>query len=347
MMSRLCFFVAVLLIVGGTAFGDKGFVSRPYQLTGDMVGNSSGPEGDPAATFDITGAEFVDEEGDGDNTVMMLDIGTPLGMAGMNLDVNAIGWDFSLTTVGASWGSEATIGFDWDHDLVNDVYLNASMTDAPVTAQMLSSGGPLLLSNFGIPNGLAAGGIVRIEFFDVFDDNPNSADARIDAGSLTIQIEPGSTISGDFDQNGFYECADIDALVVEIFGGANNPAFDLTGDGSVDLDDRDAWLAEAGAVNLPSGNPYFPADFDLSGSVDGEDFLIWNMNKFTSVNEFCGGDANADGIVDGNDFLTWNFFKFLSADSAVQQIPEPHAAGCLMAAIASVLCLRRVRVALI
>lgn len=327
-MSTRLFIPALFLFIFssvliGTARGDKGFMTRPAQLTDKFPSGGSGPEGDPVATFDLTGQTFVDLEGDADNTILMLDIGTALGMAGMDVEVSAIGWDFRLTTLGLSWASEATIGFDWNHDLSNDVYLNASTTDAPVTMEVLSSGGPVSLASFGIPNGLVPGGVLRVELFDVFDDNPNAPDAVIDNGSLMIQIVPGVTVSGDFDQNGIYECADIDALVMQIFGGTNNPAFDLTGDGFVDLDDRDAWLAEAGAANLTSGNPYLPADFDLDGIVDGNDFLIWNANKFMPINEFCRGDTNADGVVDGLDFVEWNFFKFQSSDSAVHQVPEP------------------------
>lgn len=51
-------------------------------------------------------------------------------------------------------------------------------------------------------------------------------------------------------------CADIDALVAAIAAPMPDPAFDLTGDEMVDLADRDAWLAAAGAANLASGNSY-------------------------------------------------------------------------------------------
>ncbi len=331
-MRHIALAVVFLGFVFSTmSFADRGFVPRPNQITPTDHG-FFGPEGDPTASFDVTGLEFIDLEGDPDNTILMLDIGTPLGMAGMDVEVNGIGWDFTLSTVGASWASEATIGFDWDSDWVNDVYLNASITDGPVTMEALTSGGPVNLSTFSIPNGIVPGGILRIELFDTFEDFPNSADAFINSGTLTIQAEPGSTVSGDFNGDGNYDCLDIDALVMEIFGGANNPAFDLTNDGSVNIDDRDAWLSEAGAVNLPSGNPYFTADFNLNGAVDGDDFLIWNMNKFQNVNEFCRGDANADGLVDGLDFLEWNLHKFQSAD-ALQQVPEPCSMilGCLSA----------------
>ena len=113
-------------------------------------------------------------------------------------------------------------------------------------------------------------------------------------------------VTGDFNADGDLDLQDIDLLVAEIAAGSNTPFYDLTGDGIVNLDDRDAWLAIAGAANLPSGNPYLLGDANLDGVVDGQDFLVWNNNKFTSVAAWSAGDFNADGVVDGQDFLIWN-----------------------------------------
>lgn len=83
--------------------------------------------------------------------------------------------------------------------------------------------------------------------------------------------------------------------------------------------DLDAWLVEAGAANLPSGNPYLFGDADLDGGVDGTDYGVWNANKFTVNARWCSGDFNADGFIDGRDFGLWNANKFTSAAS----VPEP------------------------
>lgn len=90
---------------------------------------------------------------------------------------------------------------------------------------------------------------------------------------------------------------------------------DFTGDGLVDLSDRDAWLAEAGAINLPSGNPYLLGDANLDGVVNGQDFIIWNSNRFSQIAAWSRADFNSDGIVDGQDFVIWNNNKFNSAVS--------------------------------
>jgi hypothetical protein len=126
-------------------------------------------------------------------------------------------------------------------------------------------------------------------------------------GSLLIQP------SGDFNGDGFYDCADINALTGAIAAQAHDPNYDLTNDGLVNLSDRDAWLAEAGAFNLGPGRAYRLADANLDGFVDGSDFNIWNSNKFTLGAEWCRGDFNADGAIDGSDFSIWNSNKFTSS----------------------------------
>jgi len=125
----------------------------------------------------------------------------------------------------------------------------------------------------------------------------------------------------DFNGDGQLGCDDIDAFVAEIAAGTNDPAFDLTVDGLVDLADRDQWLAEAGAVNLASGNPYLLGDANLDGVVDGADFIIWNEHKFTTEAAWCAGDFTADGQIDGLDFIVWNQNRFQSADGVL--VPEP------------------------
>ena len=118
---------------------------------------------------------------------------------------------------------------------------------------------------------------------------------------------------GDFNQDGSFDCADIDGLTAEIVGGTNNVIYDLTGDGVVNADDGQEWLVLAGAENLSSGLPYLPGDGNLDGSVDGSDFMIWNSFKFTATPAWCGGDFSFDGVVDVRDFNWWNDFKFQSS----------------------------------
>jgi hypothetical protein len=131
-----------------------------------------------------------------------------------------------------------------------------------------------------------------------------------------------STSSGDFDDDGDFDCQDIDALTAAIVGGSTDLDFDLDGDGAVNIADRDMWLATAGAEMLTSGQPYLLGDATLDGQVDISDFNIWNSNKFSSNSSWCLGDFNTDGSVDISDFNLWNTRKFQSSDSAAA-VPEP------------------------
>jgi Matrixin len=129
----------------------------------------------------------------------------------------------------------------------------------------------------------------------------------------SFETVAGVTPGGDFNNDGQYDAVDIDALVSEIAGQTNNPVYDLTQDGLVNLADRDAWLAEAGNANLGAGSVYLLGDSTLDGVVDGSDFGLWNANKFTNRAAWSKGDFNADGAIDGSDFGIWNGSKFTSS----------------------------------
>lgn len=147
--------------------------------------------------------------------------------------------------------------------------------------------------------------------------------------------------AGDFNNDGNYNCSDIDALTAAISGGTNPAAFDITGDGLVNTADRDRWLSNAGDVNIGPGRAYKLGDANLNGNVDGSDFGIWNSNKFTNNTAFCSGNFSADGVVDGTDFGLWNANKFTSSDGSL--VPEPASAGLVLvlSALASALRSRR------
>ncbi len=114
----------------------------------------------------------------------------------------------------------------------------------------------------------------------------------------------------DFDGSGVCDGADIDQLIANIAAGNYEIAFDLTGEGLVDLADRDRWLAVAGARQLPSGLPYLIGDANLDGRVNESDYLAWNEHKFTYAAAWTAGDFNADGGVDVQDFNLWNSHRY-------------------------------------
>jgi hypothetical protein len=137
---------------------------------------------------------------------------------------------------------------------------------------------------------------------------------------------------GDFNNDGTYDCTDVDSLVAAIAAGSNAPAFDLNRDQLVDQIDLQRWLREAGAVNLLSGAPYTAGDATLDGVVDGHDFQQWNRNVFSLLPSWCGGDFTADGAIDGQDFSVWNESRSGMARNT-SSVPEPAVLSLIVAVL--------------
>ncbi len=81
-----------------------------------------------------------------------------------------------------------------------------------------------------------------------------------------------------------------------------------------------------------------PADFDKDGDVDGDDFLIWQLNFGTREDvTHNDGDADRDGDVDGDDFLAWQlgFGKGSGGGGNAANVPEPTTAAVLVLLVAA------------
>ena len=220
--------------------------------------------------------------------------------------------DFANATTSQSYQNNTN---DWPNDDGNgSIYLSDLSGDSTVGSnwQLSFPGDPL-----GSFNASGVGGEV------VEHDGTD-----IGSPGLFGSTQPAG---GDFNGDGNYDCADIDALVAEVAGGTNPTSFDLTGDGFVDSDDVTAWLAEAGEANIGPERAYLPGDANLDGSVDVGDFNVWNSNKFTANPAWCAGDFNADGSVDVGDFNIWNANKFTASDVSV--VPEPGSLILLLAGL--------------
>ncbi len=134
------------------------------------------PAGTPSAsmTIDVSGWQFNDAQGSGLNQVLSV-------FVGHHATITGIAWNLNLTSIGASWGSEATMLFE------GQINLTVSQDDAPISNMNYSSGGEIDLTDAGIPNILVSpDGILDIEFFETFVDNAGTGDAF---------FEPNSTIT--------------------------------------------------------------------------------------------------------------------------------------------------------
>lgn len=196
------------------------------------------------------------------------------------------------------------------------------------------------LSQLAISN---VGGLGVTESINDFALNAGTYYARITGTANDIQmyefnlsVTGVTVVTGDFDNNGIWDCADINALTAAVANGSTDLSFDMNGDGIISpADVTDAtvgWLAVGGANSTATGgNPFLVGDADLNGVVDGTDFIAWNAAKFTSNTDWCAGNFNADSSVDGSDFIEWNANKFTSSaallsaslSASVSQVPEP------------------------
>lgn len=320
-----CFLVCCLVAVSEAALYDIAPIAHDGKTQSIAQTLVSGVSHRTGVNIDFSNLNSWDEEFDSSNETPSFDLASLAGMsAGTEVTVVGIGWDLNLEVQGFSWFSEAVIKMGDDLTLPPLFLVPGEGDDfgSPPASMNYSSGGVISLSDNGLPDLVLTDGVVELELYERFDDVPDAIDATYLAGStLTFDLLMAG-ISGDFNADGVYDCLDVDPLVAEIVNGTNSPTFDLTGDGLVDQVDLSSWLAEAGAAELPSGNPFLPADMNLDGFVDGNDFIIWNENRFTPAAAFCFGDVNADGFVDGTDFIVWNEFRFMSSDQVVA-VPEP------------------------
>ncbi len=164
---------------------------------------------------------------------------------------------------------------------------------------------------------VAVGFVGTISAIDLAATFPGEHGLTWNAASGSVLI---STPDGDFNNDSVYDCDDIDSLIEKVSTFDNDAYFDLNQDGVVNVLDIDAWLAEAGGINLGPGRVYLPGDATLNGAVDGDDFILWNQSKFTHSPAWCHGDFNGDGFVDGLDFVLWNAHKFQSSDNSSARV---------------------------
>ena len=165
-----------------------------------------------------------------------------------------------------------------------------------------------------------------------------------------FRLQALSPLACDFDESGDCTATDINAMFALGPIDAGIPVegligrYDLTENGVIDLEDRDAWLAQA-AADAGFATPYRMGDANLDGVVDAQDFIRWNQHKFSATTSWSAGNFNGDGFVDGQDFLAWNSNKFASSDTAT--VPEPATAVGLLSLVVVVCSRRRHGIALL
>ena len=161
--------LTALAAAAGLATASPVITTSLTEYTVDTAGVATG-----TMVLDVSGMQFNDAAGSPLNQIMSV-------LIGVGAEVTAIAWDVNLTSIGASWASEAVMGFE------GQINLTVSGDGAPVT-NMNYAGGPVDLSDNGLPNiTVGADGILDIEFFESFVDNGGTGDNFFETGS-TVTI---------------------------------------------------------------------------------------------------------------------------------------------------------------
>ncbi|MBL8888079.1 MAG: PEP-CTERM sorting domain-containing protein [Phycisphaerales bacterium] len=104
-----------------------------------------------------------------------------------NGQVVSIGWDVTLYADAPSWLSELTVAFE-DSSQAAGVFLAPGNGDDFSGTGSYSSGGLIDLVGLGLDFSLGADGLLRLEFFEGFDDFPSDWDGIWISGTLSIEV---------------------------------------------------------------------------------------------------------------------------------------------------------------
>ena len=150
----------------------------------------------------------------------------------------------------------------------------------------------------------------------IFADLPGVPDAGV------VYVFDVNQSPADFDRDFDVDVDDVDALVNEIVAGNDNGLFDLTGDGILNEQDLEQWLATAAEENGLAA-PYLLGDANLDGTVNASDLNALGQNWLGNPSAWQRGDFTADGTVDANDLnqLARNWQASIAV--AMTAVPEP------------------------
>jgi PEP-CTERM motif len=148
------------------------------RLTG-QGGGTVGPGVLSDQVVNVAGIDSIGAQGAAGNVVLTYNIGA-------NSAVTGIGWDVNVTAFSPSWLSELVVGFG--SSTAGAVNLSVGVGDDMAGTASYSSGGIVDLIGLGLNFNVNADGVLRLEFFEGFNDAGVSPDGRWNSGLLTIQV---------------------------------------------------------------------------------------------------------------------------------------------------------------
>ncbi|MBL8745950.1 MAG: hypothetical protein JNK58_06290 [Phycisphaerae bacterium] len=176
--------VAAILAATGSGAGVQAGIIEPA-LSAQAITEPASDErvGADIAVVDVTGIPSWDPRGSPYNFVQFIWVG-PWNV------VNGFGFDVILQSVApASWRGDIAVSITDSAGVYSTgFYLRPGMADGPGGPTRYSTDGIIKLAQYGIPS-VTAGfdGLIRLEFFDIFEDAPEGIDGQWVSGSLLFQ----------------------------------------------------------------------------------------------------------------------------------------------------------------
>lgn len=168
--------IALAMMTAGLAHAAKGdptvLLSQGDRQVRSLSGVPVAPKGSVAAAS-VAGIQSIDAIDSATNDVLEFNIGAGNALTG-------ISWDVGIETLGLSWVSEARVQFSSSTGSSDPNAINLTVgngVNAPGN-QEFSSGGVILFSSVPLNDiTVGADGILRLQFFESYDDGPG-ADAN-------------------------------------------------------------------------------------------------------------------------------------------------------------------------
>lgn len=152
------------------------------------AGASAAPAHAEGVSFDVLlqDVESWNEIGEPANTVLTIDVADLAGFgSGQSVILTGLGYDVVIETFGFSWLSEAQINFDDADNITGGFAIQPGVGDDMAGTTPYQED----LAKFAPEDQLVlTNGLLRLEFFEEFDDDPNEIDS-IWNGTLTLQAE--------------------------------------------------------------------------------------------------------------------------------------------------------------
>ena len=328
-------FCAATLAIGGfaqaqiSASGGKPIIAKTQsqRISLPHVNNPL----DAVTPIGLTGHISFDGFGTPGNDLVSTDLGALVGTPGGPVRVTGIGWDTTVETVGFSFASEAGIDFN------NQVALHVGAGDnipTPPGGIAYTSGGIVDLIGLNL-DFVTGNGILDLEFYEDFDDNPGDVDARYLNGALNIQFEAALPVQPPVAMN----LGVIGNLLTNIFVDSRGSNFDT----------------ELGVYNSAGILLATNDDIDLGGGDLDSEILLGTLPAGTYYTALGGfnttygfGFGVTGGTSAGNFVFNYNTGSMAGAITAnqvkwfsFQVVPEPSSVALVVCGLGLLLARRR------